>query len=557
MSTLISNTIKPTSGDTVTFTDNVSIGGTLTYEDVTNVDSVGIVTARTGIKVAAGQSISPESGTIAYYGDGSNLTGIEPGVENFVASGTIDNGTPVIINTDGTVGIVTMVTSNTSSAGISSVYHSTSAAGNASSSTSTNNKVVIAYKDADNSNHGTARVGTVTGTGITFGPASVFHSAGVNYTSSIYDSANDRVVISYGEGASVTGSVKVGTVTGDTISFPGPAAVYSSAQVNGDASSVYANGKVVFVYNVSSGGKAIVGTVNPSNNSISFGSTAVFSPVASDIASTYDSTNDRVVISYRNVNNNSYIEAIVGEVDTINNTIGFGNTVVAEYSNSEYSSATYDSTSNRVVISYRKSTPDNGKSIVGTVDPNTNSISFGTSNAFESVAGAVQITSAYDTNANRVVIAYRYNGSPWNGRAIAGTVDPNDNSIGFGNTVTFYSPTSDIYYPSATYDSTSEKVVIFYTKGSIPQDGRASVFSATGQTTNLTSENYIGISGEAISNGATGKINITGGVNSGQSGLTTAKKYYVGQTGILTTTADTPSVVAGTSISDTEILVWS
>ena len=33
---------------------NVSIGGTLTYEDVTNVDSIGIVTARSGIKVIAG-----------------------------------------------------------------------------------------------------------------------------------------------------------------------------------------------------------------------------------------------------------------------------------------------------------------------------------------------------------------------------------------------------------------------------------------------------------------------------------------------------------------------
>ena len=37
-----------------TFTGNVTIGGTLTYEDVTNIDSIGIVTARTGIKVLAG-----------------------------------------------------------------------------------------------------------------------------------------------------------------------------------------------------------------------------------------------------------------------------------------------------------------------------------------------------------------------------------------------------------------------------------------------------------------------------------------------------------------------
>ena len=36
------------------FTGNVSIGGTLTYEDVTNIDSVGIITARDGLKVLGG-----------------------------------------------------------------------------------------------------------------------------------------------------------------------------------------------------------------------------------------------------------------------------------------------------------------------------------------------------------------------------------------------------------------------------------------------------------------------------------------------------------------------
>jgi hypothetical protein len=38
-----------------TFSGSVSIGGTLTYEDVKNVDSLGIVTARTGIKVPTGE----------------------------------------------------------------------------------------------------------------------------------------------------------------------------------------------------------------------------------------------------------------------------------------------------------------------------------------------------------------------------------------------------------------------------------------------------------------------------------------------------------------------
>ena len=57
----------------------VNVGGVLTYEDVTNVDSVGVVTARQGIRVGAGKSIGSDSGTVTYYGDGSNLSGISAG----------------------------------------------------------------------------------------------------------------------------------------------------------------------------------------------------------------------------------------------------------------------------------------------------------------------------------------------------------------------------------------------------------------------------------------------------------------------------------------------
>ncbi len=73
--------------------------------------------------------------------------------------------------------------------------------------------------------------------------------------------------------------------------------------------------------------------------------------------------------------------------------------------------------------------------------------------------------------------------------------------------------------------------------------------------TNLTAENYIGIAAEVISNGATGKITVVGGANSGQTGLTTAKKYYVQGNGTLATSAGSPSVVAGHSVSSTKIAV--
>jgi len=66
-------------GGTLTVTGNVSVGGTLTYEDVTNVDAVGVVTAREGIRVGAGKSIGSDGAAVVYYGDGSNLTGISGG----------------------------------------------------------------------------------------------------------------------------------------------------------------------------------------------------------------------------------------------------------------------------------------------------------------------------------------------------------------------------------------------------------------------------------------------------------------------------------------------
>ena len=73
-------------GTAATFSGNVSVGGVLTYQDVTNVDSIGVVTARSGISVGAGQSVGSNSGTVTYYGDGSNLTGISAGITTTASS---------------------------------------------------------------------------------------------------------------------------------------------------------------------------------------------------------------------------------------------------------------------------------------------------------------------------------------------------------------------------------------------------------------------------------------------------------------------------------------
>ena len=71
--------VRNITGVAATFT------GVLTYEDVTNIDSVGIVTARTGIKVLAGgiDAVGVVTAT-SFKGDGSQLSGV--GGENDITS---------------------------------------------------------------------------------------------------------------------------------------------------------------------------------------------------------------------------------------------------------------------------------------------------------------------------------------------------------------------------------------------------------------------------------------------------------------------------------------
>ena len=89
------DSIVPSTGSSVsigTATGGVNIPGVLTYEDVTNVDSIGIITARSGVHVGptagVGATIYTDGGArfsgivtaTALHGDGSNLTGISAGV---------------------------------------------------------------------------------------------------------------------------------------------------------------------------------------------------------------------------------------------------------------------------------------------------------------------------------------------------------------------------------------------------------------------------------------------------------------------------------------------
>jgi hypothetical protein len=61
---------------------NVTVGGTLTYDDVTNIDSIGLITARSGILVnSGGVNVTGVVTATSFSGDGSNLSNVISGID--------------------------------------------------------------------------------------------------------------------------------------------------------------------------------------------------------------------------------------------------------------------------------------------------------------------------------------------------------------------------------------------------------------------------------------------------------------------------------------------
>ena len=83
----------------LTVTGSLGVGGTITYEDVKNVDSIGIITARTDVLVGSTIKLGASSGIVtatSYRGDGSALTGISVGMATEASTAT--DGTTVVLN---------------------------------------------------------------------------------------------------------------------------------------------------------------------------------------------------------------------------------------------------------------------------------------------------------------------------------------------------------------------------------------------------------------------------------------------------------------------------
>ena len=451
-------------------------------------------------------------------------------------------GTALVLSTTG---------ASIPSLGSPEVFESDTAYNTSSVFDSTNNKVIVAFYGPGTFT-GKVVVGTVSGTSISFGSASTFATGVAAYMESmVYDSTNQKIVIAYGDsGNSYRGTAIVGTVSGTSVSFGSPAVFESTTSTPIAATFDSSNGKVVIAYRDhanSDYGTAVVGTV--SGTSISFGTPAVFAYSNSYPAiPIFDSTNNKIVIAYRDVGNSFYGTAVVGTVS--GTSISFGTPVVFESANSGYISAVFDSGNGKAVIAYRDSGNSSyGTAIVGTVSGT--SISFGTPVVFES-GNTQHISSTYDSTNGKVIIAYMDNDNNNYGTVIRGTVS--GTSISFESPLVFNS-NGNTAYNSVAYDSANDKAVISYGDNGNSNYGTSIVFSPITLGSNLTAENFIGISDGAYTNGQTATVQLIGSVDDAQSGLTPGQKYYVQGNGTLSTTAGSPSVLAGKAISSTKLAI--
>jgi hypothetical protein len=470
------------------------------------------------------------------------------GTQDFEADGAISDGALVSIKTDGTVEAVANAAYTFGNVSPRHEMADHSASRLRSALDTTTNQIVFVWENDDDSDAATSCVGRIVGDGMVFGDLVEFTSNAINPHNMCYDSNTDRVVVSYRDGGNSSyGTAVVGTIDGLRITWGTPV-VYDSGYT-ADAGVVFddnSNKVVIGFRNYGGDGdaKGIVGTV--SGTAISFGSasSAFESGTTYYMTGTFDSNSNKVIFAFNDENNSQYGTAVVGTVSGTD--VTFGSQAVFESARVDWVSCTFDSDLNKVVISYHDSGNSGyGTAVVGTVSGT--GISFGTPVVFAS-QNTQRVESTYDTDINKVIITYSDAGSGGELHGTIGTVS--GTSISFSADQTLDSGSYNIY-PTVQYVAEYDKIVIGHANGNATT-GRVSAMVTEAFSLGVT--NYVGIAKAAISDGATGTVNIVGSVDDSQSSLTVGSVYYLQDNATISTTYKKGREI-GRALSATNLLL--
>jgi len=500
-----------------TVNGNITVTGTVDGRDIaTNIpSSLG----------TAGQVLSVNSGASA--AEWADVAAGGPTLQA-IASGTLPDGSPVVINADGTVSVVE------GASGTKTVGATTSISGLREGQIgydSTNDKLVVVYKNQGNSNYGTAVVGTVSGTSISFGTPVVFSSATTDKFSVCHDPVAGKMVVLFR--ANFAENYVIGTVSGTSISF-GSVTASSSLPRNSTQSHYDSNsGNIVFVgTNGSSQPSAVVGSL--SGNTITFGTLTVFlSATSLHITSTYDSANSKIIAYYSNGNDSNRGYATVGNVS--GTSISFGPNYRLHTATLTYPASYYDTSEDLVVLFGQEDTAY-GKvraySISGTSFSQVANV-----NSTISSSGTPR-TAVFDPVAQKGLLFGQ--SAIWPISLAGGTVTVETSSYVNASGTTL----------SSVYNSGSDLSAMIADASDV-----AFTFTHEYSVTNMDEDNFLGFSADAYSDAETATVQLVGSVNEAQTGLTTAQKYFVQFDGTLALTPDTPEVYAGLAASATKLVV--
>ena len=277
-----------------------------------------------------------------------------------------------------------------------------------------NTHFIVTYCDEGNGDYGTARVGSVSGTTITCGAEYVFNAAGT-YSTSVGMLNDTHFVVAYQDiGNSQYGTAIIGVVSGTTISSWGSEYVFNSARTDTKLAVLNDTHFVVTYQDFGNlnYGTGIVGNV--SGTTITYGSESVFNAATTyySIVTALDSTH--FAVAYRDLGSSSYGTAIIGATSGTTIT-SYGAENVFNTAGTYYIGiATLDDTN--FVVSYQDGGNSYGTATVGTVSGTT--ITYESEDIFN--AGTTYYTGTAALDSTYFVTGYRDAANSDYGTAIIG-----------------------------------------------------------------------------------------------------------------------------------------
>ena len=478
----------------------------------------------------------------------SNLSDLLPSgggqnIVEFTASGTIASGKPVALNSNGTV---SQVAESSPTFGSANIFDTDTVYGIATLYDPVNDRVIAFYDDGT-SNEGYYSVGVVSGTNITWGTPGSWLGSRPNSLSPVFDTGNSRIVMVYRDSSGAPQAIVgyISNLGAGVITFGSATSINSSNSRQPVACYDPDTGKVIVIYGDtgnSTYGTSKVGTV--SGESISFGSAVVFNSSATyPDGAVYHTGIDRTIFTY-NDTGSSQIKAVVasisGTTPAFSGNASFHSGNNTAYDGNNFNQLAYDTTANRVVFTARDS---NGQ-FAYAGEAATSGVTWGSKATIKATAGSYSSV-AFNASAGVTTVFYTDTSTVY---GLANDLTISGSTITPSGTNTSYSDfaLNRVY---AIYDPDSTKSIVVFTDGSNNTDGQSKTYSP--ESTNVS--DFIGLADAAISDTATGKINVKGSINSKQSSLTIGSDYYVQADGSVSTTSTSPAVKIGQAVTATTI----